>query len=82
MEGITNKPQQRRWAKLCRNRNKLKKRLGCKKCRRSFDNFRALAYHYFVLHSDGVRNNGEPTLRQCLEDLEKEFQKIFGGTID
>jgi len=77
---VSNKGQSRHWSKLCRSRKKLKKRLSCKKCRRSFENFRAISYHYFVVHSDGVLNNGEPTLVQCLEDLEEEYKIIFGDT--
>jgi len=73
-----NKAHRRRWSKLCRSRVKLGKKLGCKKCRRSFENYRAISYHYFVVHSDGIRKKGEPTLEQCLVDLEEEFEKNFG----
>ena len=72
--------QKLRWAKLCRSRTKLHKRLVCQKCRRSFNNFRATSYHYFVSHSDGITKKSEPTLRECLEDLEKQYKKIFGGS--
>jgi len=77
---VSNKAQKPRWAKLCRSRVKLEKKLACKRCNRSFYNFRAISYHYFVVHSDGIRKKEEPTLEQCLVDLEEEFEKIFGDT--
>lgn len=68
-------PQKKSRAAQCRT--KLKKKEGCKKCTRSFNNFRALFYHTVVTHSNVVERNIEPTLETCLSEIEQEYQRFL-----
>ena len=76
MESVFNKPQKSR---ASQDSTKLKKRIPCEKCRKSFTNFRAAHYHLVVAHNDPVDKNKRPSLGACLSKLEKQYEKFLGS---